>query len=278
MVRIAAAFERARSQGRAAIALYFTVGYPDVAATVTGVRAALRGGADIIELGVPFSDPLADGATIQRSSTAALREGVTLDTCLETAALIRREDDQTPILFMGYYNPFYQYGIDRLAEKAAEVGVDGLIVPDLPPEEAGALDAGLAPRGLALIYLVAPTSPDDRVRIIGESARGFVYCVSLTGITGERDEVSADVPGLTARVRARTALPLALGFGISRPEHVAAVSPIVDAVVIGSAMVNLMGDTGDEHREAAVESYVRSLTEAGRLAGAGHAPSAGGSA
>ncbi len=266
MGRIAAAFQRARQQGRAAIAPYFTVGYPDVGATREGVRAAIHAGADLIELGVPFSDPLADGATIQRSSTAALSNGVTLETCLETTRDIHAEFAETPIVLMGYYNPFFQYGIDTFAQNAAAVGVDGLIVPDLPPEESELLDAGIFRHGLDLIYLVAPTSSDARIKAIAGRARGFIYCVSVTGVTGARDTVSAGVTDLIARVRAHTRLPLALGFGISRPEHVASVTSTVDAVVIGSAMVGLMGDTAPEARARVVEDYVRGLVEAARRA------------
>ena len=266
MGRIAEAFQRARKQGRAAIAPYFTVGYPDVAATLEGIRAAILAGADLIELGVPFSDPLADGATIQKSSTAALNNGVTLQTCLETTEKIRAEFPETPIILMGYYNPFFQYGIDRLAQDAAKAGVDGLIVPDLPPEESRPLDEVISQRGLDLIYMVAPTSPEERIKAIGERARGFVYCVSLTGVTGARDSVSANVPDLIARVRAYTNVPLVLGFGISRPEHVASVASIVDGVAIGSAMVNIMGETVPSERTEVVGNYVRSLAEAARRA------------
>ncbi len=264
MGRITQAFERARDQGRAAVAPYFTVGYPDVAATVEGVAAAIRAGADLIELGVPFSDPLADGATVQKSSTAALNGGVTLHTCLEATRQIRTDFPDTPIFLMGYYNPFLQYGIEKLADEAAKAGIDGFIVPDLPPEESGLLDDVIAPHGLELIYMIAPTSPDDRIEAITKRARGFIYCVSLTGVTGARDSVSAGVPALIQRVRSHTEIPLALGFGISRPDHVASVAQIVDGVVIGSAMVNLMGDTPSAERTQVVENYVRSLVEAGR--------------
>ena len=278
MGRIAAAFQRAREQGRAAIAPYFTVGYPDVDATLEGIRAAIRAGADLIELGVPFSDPLADGATVQKSSTAALFNGVTLETCLETARTIRSEFPDTPLLMMGYYNPYLQYGLERLANDVADAGVDGLIVPDLPPEESRPIDDAISLHGLDLIYFVAPTSPDHRIKAITERARGFVYCVSLTGVTGARDTVSVGVPDLIARVRAHTKLPLALGFGISRPEHVSAVAPIVDGVIIGSAMVNIMGDTPPAERIAVVGNYVRSLAEAGRRAeGSAISQSTGGS-
>ncbi len=267
MGRIEAAFRRARQQQRAAIAPYFTVGYPDLAATLEGIRAAVRAGADLIELGVPFSDPLADGATIQKSSTAALDNNVTLQTCLEATKQIRADFPDTPIFLMGYYNPFLQYGTGRLAKDAAAAGIDGLIVPDLPPEESGPLDDVIAAHALDLIYMIAPTSPDERIEAIAQRARGFIYCVSLTGVTGARDSVSDAVPSLIQRVRARTNIPLALGFGISQPRHVASVAPIVDGVVIGSAMVNLMGGAPPAERTQSVENYVRSLVQAARSTG-----------
>ena len=152
----------------------------------------------------------------------------------------------------------------KLADDAAAAGIDGLIVPDLPPEESGPLDDVISRHGLDLIYMIAPTSPDERIEAIAKRARGFVYCVSLTGVTGARDAVSAGVPALIQRVRAHTDVPLALGFGISRPDHVTSVAPIVDGVVIGSAMVNLMGDTPAAERTQVVENYVRSLADAGR--------------
>ena len=259
MGRLDATFARAGAEDRAAIAVYFTVGYPDVQGTLGGINAAMEGGADIIELGVPFSDPLADGATIQRSSTAALAGGVTLQTCLDTARRVRSMSDYIPIYLMGYYNPYYQYGPDALATEALATGLDGLIVPDLPPEEADLLDASVTGHGLDLIYFIAPTSPEERIAAICARARGFIYCVSVTGVTGARDAVSSGVPDLIARVRAHSRLPLALGFGISQPEHVAAVAHDVDAVVIGSAMMNLMADTDPARREATIRDYVKSL-------------------
>ena len=264
MGRITQAFRRAHDAGRAAVAPYFTVGYPDAPATIEGVAAAIRAGADLIELGVPFSDPLADGATIQKSSTAALNNGVTLQSCLDATRAIRADFPDTPIFLMGYYNPFLQYGIEKLANDASSAGVDGLIIPDLPPEESGPLDDIVARHNLDLIYMIAPTSPDERIEAIAKRARGFIYCVSLTGVTGARDALSSGVPALIQRVRAHTDVPLALGFGISRPDHVSSVASIVDGVVIGSAMVNLMGETPPAERAQVVENYVRSLADAGR--------------
>ena len=264
MSRTSATFQRLREEGRAGVAIYLTVGFPDLDATISIALAALAGGMDILELGVPFSDPLADGATIQRSSTAALAQGVTLETCLGVASKLRAAGATAPIFFMGYYNPFLQYGHDRLAAAAAASGVDGLIIPDLPPEESEGIDAALRAHDLDLVFLLAPTSPDERVTAVVQRARGFVYCVSLTGVTGARSKVGADALNLLRRVRRQTTLPLALGFGISRPEHVASVASVTDAVIIGSAFMDLVERTSPVEREEAVRNYVASLVAAAR--------------
>ena len=192
--RIARAFARARETKRLAIVVYLTVGYPDRAATGALVRAALDGGADVLELGVPFSDPLADGATVQRASEVALHQGVTLADCIAEASTVVRERDAT-VLLMGYTNPFLRYrgGLRGFAADAAQAGAAGIIVPDLPAEEAAEFDVALDPEGLARIDLYAPTTPDDRLSRLVPSARGFVYCVSLTGITGARRALGPDV-------------------------------------------------------------------------------------
>jgi tryptophan synthase alpha chain len=183
--RIARAFARARSERRLAVVVYLTVGFPEREATAGLLRAAVDGGADLVELGVPFSDPLADGATIQRASERALRNGITVGDCLAEARALVAERDAC-VLLMGYANPFLRYGTDRLAEDAARIGVAGFIVPDLPAEESGELDRALAPAGLARIDLYAPTTPDARLDALLPRSRGFAYCVSLTGVTGAR--------------------------------------------------------------------------------------------
>ena len=253
-----------RTERRAGIAIYLTVGFPDLSGTLPAAIAAVDGGADIIELGVPFSDPLADGATIQRSSSVALGLGVNLDTCLAAASGLRAARPQTSILLMGYYNPFLHYGLERLADALLVAGIDGLIVPDLPPEEAGPLDEALAARGLDLIFLLAPTSGDERVARVAAMARGFVYCVSLTGITGARPQVSASAIDLLDRVRQRTSLPLALGFGISDAAQVRSVALHADAVVIGSAFIDLLERSNAASREEEIRTYVHGLSGATR--------------
>ncbi len=260
--RIERAFASARAERRVAIVVYLTVGFPERAATAGLLRAALDGGADVIELGVPFSDPMADGATIQRANEVALGHGVTLADCIaEGRALVRDRD--VPVLLMGYLNPFLAYGTVRLAADLRAAGLAGLIVPDLPAEESAELDRDLVPAGLVRIDLYAPTTPDDRLERLLPSARGFVYCVSLTGVTGARAELPADVGAYIHRVRARTSLPIALGFGIASPKHVRALAGIVDGVVVASAAIDAIGRAAPLDRERSLRDFVRSLREAG---------------
>ena len=261
--RLERAFARARDERRLAIVVYLTVGYPDASATAPLLRAALDGGADVLELGVPFSDPLADGTTVQRASEAALRNGVTLDRCVAEGAAIVRERDAA-VLLMGYTNPFYRRGYEPLARDLAQAGIAGVIVPDMPAEESADLDAAFARRGLARVDLYAPTTPEDRLARLLPAARGFVYCVSLTGVTGARAALGAEVGDLVARVRRHTPLPVVVGFGISGTEHVSALRGIADGVVIGSAALDTVGRAKPGEREAALRAFVGALREAGR--------------
>lgn len=260
--RIARAFAHAKSERRLAIVIYLTVGYPHPESTSALLRAALDGGADVLELGVPFSDPLADGATVQRASQTALEQGTTLRECIVQARGIVRERDATAVL-MGYANPFLRYGLSAFAHEAAETGIAGVIVPDLPAEESAEFDAVLAPAGLARIDLYAPTTPDDRLTELLPRARGFVYCVSLTGVTGARSAVASDAGVFVGRVRSRTPLPIVLGFGISTAAHVSALRGIVDGVVIGSAALDVVTAGGDDG-PARLREFVRGLVAAGR--------------
>ena len=241
-----------------AIAIYLTVGYPDRASTTALLRAALDGGADLIELGVPFSDPMADGTTIQRANEVALRGGVRLEDCIAEGETLVAERDAT-VLLMGYLNPFLRYGAERLAADCVRTGVAGVIVPDLPAEESAELDTVLAPADVARIDLYAPTTPDARLARLLPAARGFVYCVSLTGVTGARAGLSEDVRPFVERVRAHTTLPVAVGFGIGRPEHVRALRGVADGVIVGSAAIDAVARGG----EGALRDLVRSLREAG---------------
>ena len=261
VARIERAFARAKAERRLALVIYLTVGYPERGSTALLLRAALDGGADVLELGVPFSDPLADGATVQRANETALANGITLADCIAAARDIVAERD-APVLFMGYTNPFLRYGLERFAHDAMSVGASGVIVPDLPAEESAPFDAALAPAGLARIDLYAPTTPDDRLAHLVPLSRGFVYCVSLTGVTGARRALPADLAMFVGRVRRHTTLPVALGFGISSPSHVAALRGLVDGVVIGSAAIDAVTAASD--RPAALRAFVRGLADAGR--------------
>ncbi|MBC7104889.1 MAG: tryptophan synthase subunit alpha, partial [Firmicutes bacterium] len=236
MNRLAARLGELASRGEKALIVYLMAGDPSPDATPVLVEAAARAGADVVELGIPFSDPLADGPVIQAAGQRALRAGTTVARVLSLAARIR-EASPVPLVFMTYYNPVLRYGPERFVADAARAGADGLIVPDLPVEEAGGLRDLADAAGLALVPLVAPTTPEGRIATIAASARGFIYCVSLTGVTGVRDRLPPELAEFTARVRRHARLPVALGFGISGPEHVAAVAPLVDAVVVGSALV-----------------------------------------
>jgi len=262
-LRLERAFARARTERRLAVAVYLTVGYPDRASTGALVRAALDGGADVLELGVPFSDPLADGTTVQRASEAALRNGVTLGDCLAEAAAVVRDRD-APVLFMGYTNPFMQYGFERLATDGARAGIAGVIVPDMPAEESAELDLALAPTGLLRIDLYAPTTPNERLAKLLPNARGFVYCVSLTGVTGARRALASDVTEFVGRVRRHTALPIVVGFGISAPEHVTALRSAADGIAVGSAAIDVVASARPERRAAELRQFVASLAAAGR--------------
>lgn len=263
--RIARAFAKARDEKRLAVVVYLTVGFPDRTATAGLLRAALDGGADLLELGVPFSDPLADGATVQRASEIALRQGVRLADCLAEATSIVRERDAAVVL-MGYANPFLRYrgALQGFASDAAHAGVAGIIVPDLPSEESGEFDAALDPLGLARIDLYAPTTPDERLARLVPRARGFVYCVSLTGVTGARRALGADVADFVGRVRRHTSLPIAVGFGVSAPEHVAALRGVADGVVVGSAALDAVSGADAARRPDALRAFVSSLAAAGR--------------
>ena len=240
MGRIDDAFQRIRAEGRTGLVVFLTAGYPDLETTFDLVPALARSGADVIELGVPFSDPLADGVTIQISSQRALEQGVNLHDCLRLVNRLRPRVPNTALLLMGYYNPVFQYGPAKFAADAHDAGLDGLIMADLPEEESAPLRDELAPKGLALVPLFAPTSTDARIQAGCRHASGFVYCVSLTGVTGTRDELGSEALTLVQRVRRHTSLPLAVGFGVSTREHVQAIGQQADAAVVGSALIRVL--------------------------------------
>ncbi|MGD9892881.1 MAG: tryptophan synthase subunit alpha, partial [Dehalococcoidia bacterium] len=221
---------------------------------------SIDGGADAVELSLPFSDPLADGATVQRSTFAALERGVTPPDVLKVTRTLRDQGVETPLIVMGYVNPMYAYGLDRFAADAAAAGIDGIICVDLPPEEAEPILAAFRPQGIDLIFMLAPTSTDARVARVAELASGFIYCVSVTGTTGMRDSVSEELPAFIARVRRHTDLPLAVGFGISRPEHVAQIGQLCEAAIIGSAIIDTIERAEPGLEAERVRTYVEVVT------------------
>ncbi|MBN2086307.1 MAG: tryptophan synthase subunit alpha [Anaerolineales bacterium] len=231
---------------------YFPVGYPTLADSLDALEALGKSGADLIEVGIPFSDPLADGPVIQEATQTALRNSVTLRHVLDSVAELRRRGVAVPLVLMGYYNPIYQFGLEAFSRAAAAAGADGLIVPDLPVEESAELEAALA-GGLPCIRMLAPTTAAERARKICADARGFLYLVSVTGVTGVREKVSADLPGFITRVRvaAPKGLPLCVGFGISTPAQAAEVGRIADGVIVGTACVRAIASAQDPKRAAA---------------------------
>lgn len=257
MSRITPTFEKLRQAGRPALMPYLTVGHPRPDLTVDLVSAAIEAGADLIELGIPFSDPLADGATIQQATHQALEHGTTVETCLQTVAELRRRGLETPLILMGYFNPIFQRGITRFCANAATAGADGLIVPDLPPEEADELRQACRAHDIDLIFLLAPTSDDARIRRVVELSTGFIYLVSLIGVTGARDHLPADLEAFVQRVREQTHLPLAVGFGIGSPEEARRVARVADGVIIGSAIVRRAGESAEPVKT--VRDFVQSL-------------------
>jgi tryptophan synthase alpha chain len=234
--RIAATFSRLKSEGRRGFIPFITAGDPDLETTYQLLIELADAGASLIELGVPFSDPVADGPVIQGASERALRYGFGMEEILSLVSRLREKSD-VPLVLFSYFNPLLQYGLERLSREASRAGVDGLLVTDLVPEEAESFSAQLRARDLDMIFLVAPTSTDERLRLVAERATGFIYAVSRAGVTGARQEMSRDAETLVARVRRCSVLPVAVGFGISTPEQVRDVWRYADAAVVGSAIV-----------------------------------------
>ena len=255
MSRIASVFARAK---HAVLIPYLTVGYPTMETTLKAVPLFAKNGCDIIELGIPFSDPLADGATIQQASYEALRKGVSTRVCFEVAQELR-EQVETPLVFMTYYNPVLKFGLEQFCLKCANVGIDGLIIPDLPPDEGEELERSTKRHGLDLVYLLSPASTEERVRLVTSETSGFIYLVSLTGVTGARDTLPDELESFVARVRKSTRKPLCVGFGISTPEQARRVAGVADGVIVGSRIMQLLEK--DESLEDAC-SFVKCLREA----------------
>ncbi len=267
--KISHVFKQARHENRGVLIPYFMCGYPSAARSIELILAAAQAGADIIELGMPFSDPLADGATIQHAGHTALERGMTINGCMEVARQVSAQS-AVPMLFMGYYNPILAYGVERFCQAAADCGVCGLIIPDLPPEEARPLQQAAQQHGLSLVFLIPPTTSNERITQIASSAASipgsFIYCVSLSGVTGARTALPTSLHSFIVRVREHSkqySLPIVVGFGLSTPAHIAEVTSYADGAVVGSALVNLIDQHNDRDQVEAVRHYIQSLRQAG---------------
>jgi tryptophan synthase alpha chain len=259
MTRFERTFGGLKAEGRTGLVTYITAGDPSLARTRQLLPALARAGADVIEIGVPFSEPLADGPVIQRATERALRGGTTLERVLGMVEEIRPELD-VPLVLFTYANPVARMGFERFARRAAGAGIDGVLTLDLPIEESTAFREILQKEGLDTIFLLSPTTTSERIRRAAELGRGFLYGISRLGVTGARDRVAATAGELAARVREITSLPLALGFGVSRPEHVQEIGRAADAAVVGSALVQVIAEAGDSDRLVPdVDAYVRWL-------------------
>src|SRR3989338_1421579 len=247
MSRIQTAFESLKQKKRKALIPFFTAGDPNPQLTVPLLHALVEAGADVIELGVTFSDPMADGPTIQRASERALQKGASLPRILRMVREFRR-DSEIPLILFGYYNPFFRYGLKRFTREASRAGVDGILCVDLPPEESGELKRWTEARGLDTIFLLAPTSDAGRIRLVARQGRGFVYYVSVTGVTGARRRFEDHLHAQVARVRRYTSLPVGVGFGISTPKQAAWIASFADAAVVGSALIEAM-EKADQNQE-----------------------------
>ena len=258
MNRIDHAFERCRHEGRKALVTFVCAGDPDLGTSARLVTAIAQAGADIVELGVPFSDPMADGPTIQEASQRALAAGTTLAGVLDLVRTVRSQSE-VPLVLFSYYNVVFQFGVERLAMAAAEAGVDGILLVDVPFEELAEVEPALARRGLPVIRLVAPTTPPERVARITAGARGFIYYITVTGVTGARRDLPDDLAAQLDRVRALSPVPVVAGFGIAAPEQARAVAAHADGVVVGSALVQRLA--GAASADAGIEACRRFVAE-----------------
>ncbi|MGE3912336.1 MAG: tryptophan synthase subunit alpha [Chloroflexota bacterium] len=260
--RIDATFARVKAEGRIGLFPYLAAGYPDRQSCVRLLDVMARAGADGFELGIPFSDPLADGVTMQKASARALDQGITLAGAFEIVAEFRQLHPTVPVVMMSYVNPLLAYGFDRLCADAATIGVDGFIVPDMPLEEAATLAEAAKARGLHYVYFLAPTSNQERIDAVGAASSGFIYCVALVGTTGARAELSPELAPFLKRARAATDTPLVVGFGISTPAHVAGLVGQADGAIVSSAIANLIDETSDDEVDSAVARFVAELRAA----------------
>lgn len=244
-------FESAKKEGRAAFLPYFPIGFPTYEDSLAAIEAMAQEGVDGFEIGIPFSDPLADGPVIQEATQIALQNGMTVKKAVDAVAKLRAKGITQPMLMMSYANPLIAYGIEKFVLDSKAAGADGLIVPDVPPEEAGIFAEICQREGLALIFFLAPTSNDKRIELAAKHATGFIYVLALTGITGERSELPQDLKEFIARIRQKTSTPLVLGFGISKPAHVMQLHGLVDGFIVGSALVRAGKEDAESVRELA---------------------------
>ena len=257
--RIADTFVRLKSEDKTALMPFHTAGFPTLPVSREIIRSLVDAGADLIEIGVPFSDPLADGTAVQGTGQIALENGTTPADCIQLVRDLRTDGVTVPLLLMGYYNPILKYGIDRWVTNCAAAGVDGFIVPDLPVEESEPLRTACQQHGLDLIFMVAPTSTESRLQTVGEKGSGFIYCVSVTGVTGARANLASDLGDYISRIRSHTDLPLAVGFGISKPEHVKSVGEIADGAIVGAALIGALNEVDDTAKPARGAEFITYL-------------------
>jgi tryptophan synthase alpha chain len=245
-----------KEDSRKALIAYITAGYPNIDATLKAAELLAHEGCDIIELGIPFSDPMADGVTIQNSSHQALLNGITVKKCLEIAQQIRNKI-KIPLIFMGYLNPILHYGPNEFCSACAVAGIDGLIIPDLPPGELPVLDEAAAKNNIDIINFLAPNSSDERISEVAAKSKGFIYLVSVTGITGVRDKFSSNLKGLIPRIKKVTDLPLCIGFGISTAEQARQAALMADGIIIGSRIIQLMEDRDKSYKK--LRDFIRAI-------------------
>ena len=261
--RIDLRLQSLKDAGRTALVPFVTIGFPDVETSEAIAEVILSSGGDLLELGIPFSDPLADGPTIQKTSFHALSKGVTVRTSLDVVRRLRAKDIEAPLILMGYYNPFLSYGVEQFARDAADSGLDGVIVPDLPTEESDLFKRLCEERDIYLIPLLAPTSPDSRIAQACKEARGFIYCVSLAGVTGARRALASGLPDLVGRIRRHTALPVLVGFGVSSREHIQEIGRFADGAVVASALLDAIDKSPEDEVLQTAKEFVERLAISG---------------
>ena len=261
--RIDSRLQELRRTSKVALVPYVTLGFPDLPTSESLAEVILAAGGDMLEIGIPFSDPLADGPTIQRTSFQALKHGANLGMGIEMVRRLRSKGTEAPLIFMGYFNSFLHYGVERFAQDASDAGLDGIIVADLPTEEAGPFGGLCQGHGIYLIPLLAPTSPDDRIANACHHANGFVYCVSLSGVTGARKQLASGLPELVGRIRRHTDLPVIVGFGVSTREHVEEIGRFADGAVVASALLEAIDKSAPASVLQTAKDFVEGLITSG---------------